>query len=450
MKEFIGRSKELSQLEKAYSNGMDLILITGRRRVGKTRMIQEFIRDKDSIYYLATNTNERDMMDGLWECLKDSDPSIKGSPRDWKDVFTAIADGRRKVLVIDEFSYIVRADPGFLVRFQGIYDTILKGSGVMTILCGSHLSIMNSLSEDEDSPLYGRFDRRIVLQPLGFHEIPSSGDIRYDIERYAIHGGVPRYMELLSEDSVREDVEHNVMDPRSMMFSDPIVLLERDVGPSSTYLSIVKAIANGNHRITEISSAVEMQSGALGPYLNRLTEIGLICKEVPVTEHMIEKSKKGRYFVSDKFTSFWFRFVYPYRSDLALDRNVYAMSRFDTDFIQRHVSFVYEDICRDLIRRDCGMLSFTPERVGRYWSKDVEIDIVAIDTMSKKAFAGECKYSTSPVDMHVLNELKGKVEKVHELKGYDVEYGLFSVSGFTEDVENSEVILFGPEALGGS
>ena len=439
--EFIGRDRELSTLERAYSGNASLILLTGRRRIGKTRLLKEFIKDKDALYFLATNSVESDMMQDLWDIIRSKDGTY-GKPSGWNDLFSQIPNGNRRVLVIDEFSYMAKMSDGFLIRFQGIYDEILKDSGVLTILCGSHMSVMNGLSEDRNSPLYGRFDRRIILWPLRFDNIPSTGNTMDDIERYAIHGGIPRYMELLGNGLLRDDVSYNIMDPSSMMFSDPLVLLNTDAGTSNVYLSLLKAIAHGNHRSSEISSALEMPSGKLSPYISKLIEIGMIRKDIPIFENNEDTSKKGRYVISDNFTRFWFRFVHPYRSQLMRNDDSFALSRFDADFVQRHVSFVFEEICREFITMNHDIIGFVPERIGRFWNKNVEVDVIAIDTSSKKAFVGECKYRKNrAVDSHVLAELRSKVTSVKELEDYDITYGLFSISGFEEGFNESDVKL---------
>ena len=445
MGEFIGRNQELVLLNRLYDKGSDMVLLTGRRRVGKTRLLKEFMKGKDSLYFLATNATEADMLKEFWDCVRP--PEGMGNPTGWKDAFRSTINGKRRVLIIDEFSYMAKMNESFLIVFQGVFDEILKGSGVMVILCGSHMSVMKKLSDDENSPLYGRFDRKIVLRPLPFQSIPSTDDIRHDIEMYSIHGGVPRYMELLDFPTVRENVLENIMEPSSTMFSDPLVIMQSDAGGSNVYLSILKAVAEGNTRSSEISSALEMPSGKLSPYISKLIEVGMLEKEMPVTDTK-DNSKNSRYRVSDYYTAFWFRFIYPYRSALMRDDTVYAISRFDTDFIQRHVAFVYEDICRESMRMHYDRIGFVPERVGRYWSKNVEIEVIAIDDNAKKVFLGECKYkSDSVVDRHKLNELKSKASKIREISDYEKTYGLFSVSGFSEDLENEDVVLFGPEDI---
>ena len=445
MEGFIGRTHEMSLLNRSYEKGSDMILLTGRRRVGKTRLLKEFIKGKDTLYFLATNATEADMLREFWQCVRPS--GSMGAPTGWKEAFASVVNGNRRVLIIDEFSYMTKMNDSFLIIFQGIFDEILKGSGVMVILCGSHMSVMKGLSEDENSPLYGRFDRRLVLRPLPFQSIPQTDDLRHDIEMYSVHGGVPRYMELMDPSTVRENVLNNIMDPSSVMFSDPFVLLQSDAGGSNVYLSIVKAVAEGNTRSSEISSALEMQSGKLSPYIAKLIEIGMLEKEIPVTDTK-DTSKNGRYRVSDNYMAFWFRFIYPYRSALMRDDTAYAISRFDTDFIERHAAFVYEDICRESLRMHYDRIGFIPERVGRYWNRNVEIDVVAIDDAGKKVFLGECKYKTkNKVDRHVLNEVRSKASRIPEISEYEKIYGLFSVSGFSDDLKNEDVILFGPDYI---
>lgn len=445
MKEFIGREREINLLENAYNNGNDLVLLTGRRRIGKTRLIREFIKDKDSIYFLATNVNEADMLNEFGECIRRSLGTSFGNPRDWREAFSAITeDGKTRILVLDEFSYMMDMNEGFIINFQGIFDEILKDSNVLTILCGSHRSVMERLSDDYKSPLYGRFDRRIVLKQLDLDDIPSTGDLKKDIERYAVHGGIPRYMEVLGDRELRQSVKDNVMDPSSLMFEDPLIILSSDVGGSSMYLSIVKAIGRDNHRLSEIASSLEVQSGMLTQYLNRLIEVGMVRKETPVTENEPENSKKGQYYLDDHFTQFWFRFVYPFRPQLMFGDDRQALTAFDRDFIQRHVGFVFEDVCRNLVRRKMDV-GFIPERVGRYWDKNNEIDILALNKDEKRAFVGECKYGR--VNSHDLNELRCKASKVKDLQGYMITFGLFTADGFSEDLHGDDVMLFGPDEL---
>ena len=442
--DFIGRAHELRILNKEYSKMNSFALITGRRRVGKTRLIKEFIGDRSALYFLATEQSERPMLNDFSDAISKYSGKVQGEYRNWRDAFSAFAGSKagKKILIIDEFQNMVKLNKAFLSIFQEIWDGSLSSEELMLIVCGSHISVMESLDKDSGSPLYGRFTRHITLQPLSFKEVYDGRNYIEAVESYAVLGGVPRYMELFDDIPLRENIEINVMDPSSTMFDDPRVLLGHEVKEPASYTSIIKAIAAGNRKISSISSALEIPATTLNPYLKRLIEIRMVRRTVPITENDPEKSKLGLYSVDDMYTSFWFRFVYPYYSELSLGNTKWAMSEFDRHFAEDHVSFVFESICRDSVRDLEDLIGFIPTKIGSYWKKDMEIDILALNTQEKKAFAAECKYhKNKPVSHHILNELEGKCASVKELEDYTVVFGLFSVSGFDSRLMNEEDVV---------
>ncbi|MCL2149176.1 MAG: ATP-binding protein, partial [Methanomassiliicoccaceae archaeon] len=441
---FIGRSRELGLLEKEHGRRRALVLITGRRRVGKTRLIKEFIEGKDALYFLATEQNERLMLNDFSDAISRYSGRVQGEYRNWRDAFSAFAGSieGKKILVLDEFQNLAGLNGSFLSVLQDIWDGPMSSEEVMLIVCGSHISVMESLDKDVGSPLYGRFTRHITLQPLSFEEVYDGGDYVEALERYAVLGGVPRYMELFDDAPLRENIEANVMDPSSMMFDDPRVLLGGEVKEPASYMSVLKAVAAGNRRISSISSALQVPATTLNPYLKRLIDIRLVRRSVPVTENDPEKSKSGLYSIDDMYTAFWFRFVHPYSSELSLGHSGWAMSEYDRRFVEDHVSFVFESVCRDSVRGMGGQIGFVPIKVGSYWDKNTEIDVVALNTAEKKAFVAECKYHrNTPVSHHVLRGLRGKCATLRELEGYDVVFGLFSVSGFDDRLLREEGIV---------
>lgn len=186
---------------------------------------------------------------------------------------------------------------------------------------------------------------------------------------------------------------------------------------------------------------MQVPATTLNAYLRRLIETGMVVRRVPVTDHNPLKSRNGLYSVSDHYTSFWFRFVFPYSSEIQFGNVSWALSEYDLNFIDKHVSFVFEDLCRAMVPSMSDATGFKPSRVGSYWDGKTEIGIMAINPVLKTAFVAECKYHPSnPVDNHVLNSLREKVEGVRELEGYEVVYGLFSASGF-DNLDDEEVVL---------
>ena len=228
------------------------------------------------------------------------------------------------------------------------------------------------------------------------------------------------------------------------------------------YFSIIRVMADGNHKLGKIAGALGTETSALTPYLSTLSDLGFVVKETPVTEKNPEKSRKGLYFISDNFVRFWFRYVYPYKGELELDNTQIVLDEIRKDFVQKFVAFAYEDICRSIFADLCreGVIDFVPSRIGAYWlndlDSDTEIDVMAVDHQNKRFFAGECKYHNKPVDAPVFFALRDKVQASGEIqkvwKGYQPFFGIFSKSGFTQRLvdlgkENPQLFLINEDHL---
>ena len=239
------------------------------------------------------------------------------------------------------------------------------------------------------------------------------------------------------------------------LYEEPNFLLTDEVQVPTNYFSIIKVIADGNHKLGTIAGILGLETSALTPYLKTLSELGFIEKQVPVTEKNAEKTRKGLYFISDNLLRFWFRYVYPYKGELELDNIQISLDELNKDFREKFVAFAYEDICKEIFAKLCSdkKIDFTPSKIGSYWLNDyggnTQIDVMAVDTVNKRLFAGECKYRNQPIDADVYFELAKKVENSSEIqsvfKGYDVIYGVFSKSGFTNrilDISSTNPNLF--------
>jgi len=443
MNRFIGRQSEMKVLEHEFNRDSGFVVIYGRRRVGKTTLIKEFIKNKNAMYFLATEELENGNMKRLAKTLGEytGQTYLKSANfSDWEDLFKIFATYKpdvKKVLVIDEFQYLVNVNSAFATIFQRIWDEILKDKNVMVILCGSLISMMTTHVLSYSSPLYGRRTAQLRLSPLKFSEIlknNSNKSFEQLVESYAITGGVPKYYDFFDNDnSLMENVEREVLRKGGFLYEEPVFLLEKEVKELVSYFSIMKNIAVGYHKVSQLASVLELPSNALSPYLKTLMNLDLIEKRIPVTEKQPEKSRKGLYFVNDHFIEFWFRFVYAYKGELELDNVEYVINKIKKNFIQNHVSFVYEDICRDLLSMLCreGKIDFIPSKIGSYWSSNIEIDVMALDEERKEVLLGECKYLNQPVDADVLFELKDKAEKITEISQYEKKFVIFSKSGFT-------------------
>lgn len=461
---FLGREKEILVLEKEYARDGGFVVIYGRRRIGKTTLIKQFIKSKTAFYFLATKEVESQSMKrfaGVIARTTGNSVLQKAAFSDWLDLFQAVADykpNEKKVLVIDEFPYLVKVNDSFPSILQNAWDEILKDSNVMLILCGSLISMMKKHALSYESPLYGRRTAQMRIAPLPFTTVYENQKLSFEeaAEQYSITGGVPKYMEFFSDGQpLYEQIKENVLSKNGFLYEEPNFLLTDEVQVPTNYFSIIKVIADGNHKLGTIAGILGLETSTLTPYLKTLSELGFIEKQVPVTEKNAEKTRKGLYFISDNFLRFWFRYVYPYKGELELDNMQISLDELDKDFKEKFVAFAYEDVCKEIFARLCSdkAIDFTPSKIGSYWLNDksgnTQIDVMAVDTVNKRLFAGECKYHNQPIDADVYFELVKKVDNSSEIKsafkGYTVIYGVFSKSGFTSrmtDISNSNPNLF--------
>lgn len=450
MRIFVDREAELQALEREYAReGSSFVVVYGRRRVGKTELISRFIRNRRSLYYLATEEPELQNLESFQSVAADflqSDLLRAARISRWEDVFREIARAcgptdERAVIVIDEFQYLGRANPAYPSIFQRIWDTMLKDANVMLVLCGSLISLMRDQVLSEESPLYGRRTAQIRMGQIPFsryREFLLGRSTRELVERYAVTGGVPKYIELFEDEKdVYSAISANVLDRSGFLYDEPNFLLQREVPDAGTYFALIRAIAGGAHRPSEISRSFGIKQTSLNKYLKTLIDLDVLERQVPVTESNPDKSKKSLYRIKDNFLQFWFRFVLPNLSYLETGRTAAVEKRIREHFIDGHVAYVYEDVCRERLwgLADSGELGFVPERVGRWWSGSDEIDVVGLSASEGRAVWGECKFWKDPVGANVLRALEEKAARVPWERDRRTDaFALFSASGFTDEL----------------
>lgn len=449
MARFIDREAEREVMQNEYErNGSSLVVMYGRRRVGKTTLISEFIKDKKALFFLATEESERQnrlaFKDRAAEFI-DSDLLRNADVQNWDVIFKAIMEApfkNKPVIVMDEFQYIGKSDPAFPSVFQRIWEENLKHKQVMVILCGSLISMMESQTLAYNSPLYGRRTAQIRLAQIPFRyyaEFFPHKNRRELIEMYAITGGVPKYIELFAESKdIYTAIQNNVLNRSGYLYDEPNFLLQQEVSEIGSYFSIIRAIAAGNSRLSSIASMLEVKATGLTKYLKTLADLDIVERVVPVTEENPEKSKKGIYRIKDNYIRFWFAFVYPNRSFIESGNSPIVMRKIQKSLVDRHIAYVYEDVCRermwDLNAEERWPFQFS--KIGRWWDAHDEIDIAAVDPDGNNLILGECKFWREPVGVNVLRSLEDKASRV-DWKKQDrhVWYVLFGASGFTKELE---------------
>ena len=447
---FVDRLDEMSTLENEYRrHSASFVVVYGRRRVGKTELIRHFIKEKPSLYFLASEESESLNRESFKRQAADylnDDLLREAAIERWELIFerlVASSDSKRLVIVIDEFQYIGKNNPAFLSVFQGIWDNLLSKNNVMVILCGSLVSMMMSQTLNYDSPLYGRRTAQIRLRPIKFEYYNEFFDSQYSeeelVKRYSLTGGVPKYIEMFQNSSdLNRAIQESLLNVSSYLYDEPNFLLQKEVSEIGSYFSILRTIAEGNHKVSSIAALVQQKQTNLPRYLKVLIDLDLLEREVPVTENNPDKSKKGQYQIRDNFLRFWFKFIYPNRSYIEMSHSDVVMNRLSKNFIDGHVSYVFEQICQEKLWNLSanGKLPGILERIGRWWDNSHEIDVVGLSESDNLLVAGECKFWNGPVGANILSQLEHKTTFIdwHKDSRKNI-YIIFSINGFTDELK---------------
>ena len=437
---FVNREKEMETLNKEYKKENSFVVIYGRRRVGKTTLIKEFIKDKKAFYFFADKQNENLQIERFKNQIAENfkDEILKKIEiKDWDTLFEYLItkiSNEKFVLVIDEFQYLSLINKNFSSIFQRIYDEKLKDKNIMIILCGSLISMMYSETLAYDSPLYGRRTAQIKLQPIKFKyydKFFKNNSTQDLIELYSITGGIPKYILSIDRDqSALYNIENNLFDKNNYLYSEPKFLLQEEVNDLSRYFSILNAISIGHTKMSSISSYLQINAGGISAYISKLIELDILEKEIPITEN-IDNSKKVLYKIKDNYLKFWFAYIYPYQSYFEIENLSYVKNKINNEF-ELYVSKIYEDLARESIWEN---IPFPLLKVGRWWDKNTEVDIVALGENNKIVF-GECKYSKKQVGLSILKQLQEKAKNIKWNNNNREEYFiLFSKSGFSKELE---------------
>ena len=450
-KPFIDRAEELLTLEKEYGkSSASFVIVYGRRRVGKTALINEFLsRHKGcNLYFLATQEAEEQNRKVFRDQVADliGNDLLKAADADWLTIFKLFSEhlpAERKIIVMDEFQYIGKSNPAFPSVMQKIWDTVIKDKNIMLILCGSLITLMQQQTLDYSSPLYGRRTAQIRLRQIRFPYYPDFYPGKSEEELipfYAVTGGVPKYIETFSDcQSVEDGIDQYVLNPQGYLYEEPYFLLQNEVSEIGSYFSLIRAIAMGNRKLSEICAWLGVKQTSVPKYLKTLMDLDLVEREVPVTESNPEKSKSGLYRITDNYIAFWFKFVYPYRAFLERGEKAYVMEQIRKRFVQNYLSYVYEDLCREKMWAFSSMnlWDFRFDKLGRYWGPVCgEVDILGIDSIGGNMIIGECKYSAAEKGLSVLHALQEKARALEAKTRHSCNhYIVFSTSGFSKGLK---------------
>lgn len=474
---FIGRETELQFLEDRYAQKKgELIVLYGRRRVGKTETLRKFCEGKPHIFFSCRECTDRMQLRSFSNKLMKEDIPAKrymSEFADWETALRAILDlpygDRKKLLVIDEFPYMCKGNGSIPSILQNLWDDVLKDSNIMLILCGSSMSFIEKDLLSEKNPLYGRATGIYKMKEMDFYDsvkfFPDYSDVD-KVLAYSVLGGIPHYLRQFDPNlPLAENIKRNILTKGCALYSEVEFLLRQELRETPLYNSLIEAIALGSTKLNEISqkSLVE-DTSKTSIYLRNLIELGIIEREFSVDAGTKEKanSSRGLYRLTDNFFRFWYAFVFTNNTDLEAG---------DVDGVYQYViqpqlnefaSFTFEDICREYLRcrQRANALPFRYSKLGRWFGKttvrndstadevriaETEIDVVAVSSKMTEYLIGECKFKGVPFRYSEYLDTTAKL--LPQQKHAEFYYALFSQSSFDKNIldeaaKNDHIFLY--------
>lgn len=457
---FIGREKELAELDRLYNTQQfQMPVIYGRRRVGKSTLIQKFIEGKKAVMFTAIeSTMERNLelfSKSIYKALMPSMvklPSFQNFEAAF-DFLTEYVKDDRCIVVIDEYPYLAASDKSISSRLQSYIDGEWKNTKMYLILCGSSMSFMENQVLGYQSPLYGRRTAQIKLQPFDYLTSAQFVPCYSDEEKalvYGVTGGIPKYLELFQPKlSVYENIVQLFFNNNGYLYEEPGNLLKQELRDVSTYNAIIEALASGATKVNEIVTKIHSDTATVSYCLKSLIMIGIVEKCVAITEE--DNKKKTSYSISDNMFRFWYRFV---PNGIELIQSQHGKVYFEeavlpqlSDYMRR----IFEEMCRHYLLEISarGKMDFTIMKIGKWWGtnpklkKEEEIDIVGINPIKKCILLGECKYQNQGIHIDVVKKLmeRGLLINAYQRK----KYVLCSKTSFTDEVskyaEEEQIML---------
>ncbi|MCH4005509.1 MAG: ATP-binding protein [Lactobacillus crispatus] len=445
---FIGRKNELATLEQLYdSNQFQFAVIYGRRRIGKTALINEFLKDKTAIYFTGLEEKAADSLNRFSAAIYDYiDPNntAKSSFSTFDEAFKKIAELAKKqrvILAIDEYPYLAKSYPTISSLIQYYIDHFFAKTNLFLILCGSSMSFMENQVLAYKSPLYGRRTAQFKLLPFSLNEaqamLPHASKKDVFIMN-SICGGIPQYLSYMDDQkNVFENIDHTFLQRNTPLFEEPNNLLKQELRDPSAYNSIINAIAMGASKQNKIAINSHITVTTINSYLTNLIELGIISKIVPVTEANNPRTKHTLYEISDGMFRFWYTFVGPNISLIERGAGKAVLAQIE-DQLPKYLGKEFEKLAQDYMWAkvlDKDLIPVPFQHLGYWWGTDPktkrkeELDVVGLAADKINAYFGECKWRNEPVSSSVLETLINRSNLINYSKKH---YYLFSKVGFTD------------------
>lgn len=450
---FTGREHEMRELERLYrKGGFQMVVLYGRRRVGKTTLAFEFAKGKPTLAFTAkVQSDALNLADFSRRIYERFDLPQAGAFATWDDAFAFVAKqaaGEHLVFIFDEFPYAAAKNPGLVSTLQVAVDHQFGATNIFFILTGSNQGFMeekvlgeaaadgSSRALGEKNPLFGRRTAQIHLAPFGYLEaarmLPNTPPERL-VEYYACFGGTPYYLSMIDEDDTLQDnVERLFFTKEGLLYEEPMMLLRQELREPAMYSSIMDAVAAGANRPQEIADKVGDDRTVVGRYLGTLQSMGLVARRVPFGEN-VRTSRKGVYRLCEPCFAFWYRFVQG--SVDSIEQNageLAAREALRPDELATYVGHWFEEICAAWVvaRAKAGELPIAPVQFGTWWGTNPatrerdDIDVLAANARRGQLLLGECKWRNQFDESAALAKLATRRDLVGIYR--DVWFALFS------------------------
>lgn len=444
----IERTEELTRLDQMFlSNKFEFLIMYGRRRVGKTTLLQEFSTKHQTIFYPAQEKNDALNLSDFSKMLQQHFSGSFIAPfQDWEAAFNYIGmqTGQNKtVLIIDEFPFLAATNPSIKSILQHQIDHVWSKQNIFLILCGSSVSFMVNEVMGYKSPLYGRITGSMEVKPFDYLDSAKffpGYSFEDQLIAYGILGGIPRYLNAFDPaKSIQNNIKDNILQNGAFLNDEPQALLRMELREPVIYNSILEAVGNGCNRIIDISNKIHEEKSKCSKYIITLQSIRLLEKHVPCGEN--QTSRRGIYEISDNFYRFWYRYVFSNQAYFAMLGTQKACEEIMEE-INDYMGPVFETICTQYLIRMAkkGKLPFVPYTIGKWWGNNPviraqdDVDILALDKKGTRAIFCECKFRNKPLPMEEYNDLITAAKAFPAIK--ETYFMFVSKSGFTASVEN--------------
>ena len=447
----IGRQNELQRLEDMYnSSKFEFLVMYGRRRVGKTTILQEFSRSHKAVFFSAQEKNDTLNLNDFSKIIQfHFDKHYIAAFPGWEEAFKYITvrsalqpeSKEKTVIIIDEFPFIAKQNASVKSTLQHIIDHEWKDTNLMLVLCGSSVSFMLNEVMGYESPLYGRATSTMEVLPFDYRESADFFRKYTNVEKaiaYGILGGIPRYLMEFSDDlCIRENIRDHVLMPGSFLSDEPSAMLRMELREPGVYASILEAIANGHNKIREIANKIHEDSAKVSKYIAILTSLRLAEKQSPCGEP--ENSKKVIYSLTDNYLRFWYRYVFSNKSYYEMLGPEEAAAEIEEN-LNDFMGPAFENICVQYLKRMARLrkLPFVPYHIGKWWGNNPylraqdDVDILAINKKGDEALFCECKFTNKPMPMEEYDDL---IEAAKAFPGITKKHFMFiSKNGFSASV----------------